>query len=65
VFSAGYRWGNTDAPLDIVFSVEVFTGSGTLTYDPGTGIDATYNYGLGAGTYIGVSFMFDDTLIPD
>lgn len=65
VVKAGYNWGGTDSPVDIVANFEVGFMGVSFTFDPGTGFDAAATVSPSIGGYSGVSVMFDDTLVPD
>ncbi|MFL9583440.1 RHS repeat domain-containing protein [Stenotrophomonas sp. AB1(2024)] len=65
VVKAGYNWGGKDSPVDIVANFKVAAMGVSVTYDPGTGLDATATASPSIGAYTGISFMFDDTLVPD
>ncbi|MBN6112941.1 RHS repeat-associated core domain-containing protein [Xanthomonas bonasiae] len=60
----GYKWGAKDAPVDIVGSFSIGPASGSINFDPGTGIDFNASLSPSLGAYTGVSIMFDDTLVP-
>jgi len=65
IFTGGYSWGNNDAPVDIEANFDSPIGGVNITFDPGGKIEAAVNFAPGFGSYMGVSVMFDDTLVED
>jgi len=63
--NAEYNWGSTDSSADIVVNFAINVVGVSLTFDPGSGINASATVSPSIGSYSGISFMFDDTLVPD
>lgn len=66
IVKTGFRWGDGDAPLDIEANLSGQFLSYNLEFDAARGIEFTINGDAATGgAYTGVSFNFDDTLVPD